>query len=70
METIHKRSLDENVNKETLYNVWAKDYDHYLKKLGYTGPKNMTELLSDHIDSKEVILDFGCRTRNKKKNKT
>ena len=37
METIHERSLDENVNKETLYNVWAKDYDNYLKKLGYTG---------------------------------
>lgn len=62
METIHERSLDENVNKETLYNVWAKDYDNYLKKLGYTGPENMAELLSDHIDNKEVILDFGCGT--------
>ena len=62
MESIHERSLDENVNKEKLYNDWANGYDDYLKKVGYTGPKNLTDLLVSHINSKDTILDFGCGT--------
>lgn len=61
-QTLHELSFDENENKQEIYNMWSNDYDTYVKELGYEGPKNMTDLLKDHIEKNKVILDFGCGT--------
>lgn len=59
---LHELSFDENEDKQEIYNLWSKDYDAYVKSIGYQGPKNMTNLLKDRIDKDAIILDFGCGT--------
>ena len=59
---LHELSFDENEDKQEIYNTWSKDYDSYVKGIGYTGPQNMSNLLKDHIHKDKLILDFGCGT--------
>ena len=58
--------MDPNICKSNLYDVWAKDYDSYVKSLSYEGPTNLVNNVIPIIHSKNMnnlkILDFGCGT--------
>ena len=64
-EELHKKSMDETIDKRLVYNDWAKNYDEYVKSLNYTGPKEVVNCLLSYINNKnqkQKILDFGCGT--------
>lgn len=64
-ENLHKKSMDKNVDKRDVYNIWAKTYDQYVKSLNYTGPKEIVNKLVKYLENtngKQNILDFGCGT--------
>ena len=64
-ENLHKKSMDKNVDKRDVYNIWAKTYDKYVKSLNYTGPKEIVDKLIKYLENtngKQNILDFGCGT--------
>ena len=48
-ETLHNASMNNKINKVTIYNTWAKSYDSYVKKKKYTGPKELIEVLTSFI---------------------
>ena len=44
-QRLHKASLNPKINKNTIYDTWAKTYDEYIKKQKYTGPNELVEHL-------------------------
>ena len=64
-EDLHKKSMDENIDKRLVYDNWASSYDTYVKSLNYTGPKEIVNKLITYLENtngKQNILDFGCGT--------
>ena len=66
-ENLHNLSLNPETDKKNIYNEWANDYDDYVKKLNYLGPKHFVKYLFNFLNSKNSnkcykILDFGCGT--------
>jgi predicted TPR repeat methyltransferase len=64
-EDLHKKSMDENIDKRLVYDNWASSYDEYVKSLNYTGPKEIVNKLITYLENtneKQNILDFGSGT--------
>ena len=64
-EDLHKKSMDNSIDKKNVYNNWADNYDEYVKSLNYTGPKEIVNHLVQYLENKhekQNILDFGCGT--------
>jgi len=64
-EDLHKKSMDNSIDKKNVYNNWADNYDDYVKSLNYTGPKEIVNHLVPYLENKhekQNILDFGCGT--------
>tara|TARA_X000000950_G_scaffold238792_1_gene291012 strand:- start:2818 stop:3441 length:624 start_codon:yes stop_codon:yes gene_type:complete len=64
-EDLHKKSMDNSIDKKNVYNNWADNYDEYVKSLNYTGPKEIVNHLVQYLENKHEkynILDFGCGT--------
>jgi predicted TPR repeat methyltransferase len=64
-EVLHKKSMDNSIDKKNVYNNWADNYDEYVKSLNYTGPKEIVNQLATYLENtneKQNILDFGCGT--------
>ena len=64
-EDLHKKSMDNSIDKKNVYNSWADNYDEYVKSLNYTGPKEIVNHLVQYLENKhekQNILDFGCGT--------
>ena len=45
-EDLHKKSMDENIDKRLVYDNWAICYDEYVKSLNYTGPEIVNKLIT------------------------
>lgn len=65
---LHKESLQENKNKEVIYDKWAETYDSYVAGINYNGPSNLAQEVFDYLESNDSyrnhikLLDFGCGT--------
>ena len=65
---LHKESLQENKNKEVIYDKWAETYDSYVAGINYNGPSNIAQEVFDYLESNDSyrnhikLLDFGCGT--------
>ena len=64
-EDLHRKSMDNTIDKRCVYNDWAESYDSYVKSLNYTGPREIANKLITYLENtniKQNILDFGCGT--------
>ena len=72
---LHNKSLDNNQNKELIYNQWADTYEDYVRSIGYRGPENVVRFfkslytnantntnLNTNQNKRVRVLDFGCGT--------
>ena len=66
---LHNKSLDNNQNKEVIYNQWADTYEDYVRSIGYRGPENVVRFFKSLYTNANVnqnkrvrVLDFGCGT--------
>ena len=53
-KNLHEKSMDPNICKSNLYDVWAKDYDSYVKSLSYEGPTNLVNNVIPIIHDKNM----------------
>ena len=60
-EDLHRKSMDNTIDKRCVYNDWAESYDSYVKSLNYTGPREIANKLITYLENtniKQNILDF------------
>lgn len=46
---IHNKSMNENVDKKNLYNIWATFYDTYVEKINYNAPHEISKKIYKNI---------------------
>ena len=49
-KNIHSKSMNENVDKKNLYNMWASFYDTYVEKINYNAPKEICKKIYNQIN--------------------